>query len=107
MPYAFSQDDYEKFSSDIIKAEGDQATLTALLADMRGTFTDAIAKDIASTEKVTTVEAENDRLRKGNMDLFLRLGEQNRQGGQHQPEEEKQLTTDEYMKKYFDSLDKK
>lgn len=105
MPYSFTQEDYNKFSEDIIAAGGDQATLTTLLADMGGTVTDAIAKDIADTEKVTSVTAENERLKKANMDLFLRVGSPV-QTGQPEPEPEKPITTAEYMKKYFDSLEK-
>lgn len=108
MPYTFTAEEYNRFSEDIIKAGGDQATLTSLLADMQGTVTDAIAKDIANTEKVTSVTAENERLRKANMDLFLRVGSQAIQqtGGTTQTEEEKEpIDTKQYMNQYFASLD--
>lgn len=108
MPYNFTAEEFNRFSEDIIKAGGDQATLTSLLADMQGTVTEAIAKDVASTEKVTSVTAENERLRKANMDLFLRVGSQAVQqtGGQQQEhEEEKPQDTKTYMSNYFNKLD--
>ena len=74
MPYSFTVEDFNKFSQDIIAAGGDQASLTSLLADMGGTFTEAVAKDMATGEKLTTVTAENERLKTANMDLFLRVG---------------------------------
>lgn len=110
MPYEFTVEGFNAFSEDILKAEGDQATLTTLLADMNGTITDAIAKDVAATKEVETVTAENDRLRKANMTLFLRVGEkvdteQNKSNG-NKDGEENPLSVDNYMKNYFDSLDK-
>ena len=109
MPYSFTAEDFNKFSEDIIKAEGDQATLTSLLADMNGTITEAIAKDIANAEKVTTVTAENDRLRKANMDLFLRVGqvaESPSKPKQDEVEKPDIPATQSYMESYFEKLDK-
>lgn len=108
MPYSFTPEDFNKFSEDILKAEGDQATLTTLLADMNGTFTDAIAKDIANNKKVETVSAENERLKKANMDLFLRIGtpaEPERKPDE--PEKSELPPTARYMKSYFEQEDKK
>lgn len=108
MPYEFTAEEFNRFSEEILKAEGDQATLTSLLADMNGTITGAIAKDMAQTEKVNTVTAENDRLRKANMDLFLRVGqvmENPGPSGQQQTEEPKKITTADYMTQYFEKVD--
>ena len=111
MPFEFTADSFSDFSEQIIKAEGDQATVTALLADMQGTFTSAIATDMANTKAVETLTAENERLRKGNMDLFMRLGEQERvsknlpSGSDAGQEQQQPLSTADYMKNYFDSLD--
>lgn len=110
MPFELTPEGYQDFSTKILEAEGDQATLTSLLADMQTTFTDAIAKDASNTEKVTTVEAENERLRKANMDLFLRVGSQMNKGGesgQQQEPEKKVQSTKDYMNSYFEKLDNK
>ena len=102
MPYAFTPEDFSKFSDDVIKAEGDQATLTSLLADMQGTITDAIAKDVAATEKLETTEKENERLRKANMDLFLRVGKSVNPEETKPKPEEKPKDTAAYMREYFE-----
>ena len=107
MPYAFTLEDFNKFSDDILKAEGDQATLTSLLADMQGTYTEAVAKDIANTEKITTVTAENDRLKTANMDLFLRVGSKVAEDAGVLPKEkppEPEGGTNAYMAAYLDKL---
>lgn len=108
MPYDFTTDGYSKFSEDIIAAGGDQATLTSLLADMQSTFTDNIAKGITDAKTLADTTAENDRLRKANMELFLRVGakaaEKSGIKPEPEPEPEKQDTAD-YMKQYFARLD--
>lgn len=113
MPYEFTQEDFSKFSTDIIGAGGDQATLTSLLADMSGTYTDAIAKAIADGKRLEDVTAENERLKEANMALFLRVGEkdseklpQNNQQPQHETDDGK-TATQSYMEQYFTSLDAK
>lgn len=107
MPYEFTAESFSKFTEDILQAGGDQATLTTLLADMQGTVTEAIAKDIAGTEKVNTVTAENERLKKANMDLFLRVGSAAMKTEEEKKTEEEaeQIDTAQYMQKYFNSLD--
>ena len=106
MPYGFTVEDFNKFSEDILKAEGDQATLTTLLADMSGTFTEAVAKDIAATERVEAVSAENERLKTANMELFIRVGSNAiSKDGKSDAEEKTPETTSDYMHNYFNSLD--
>lgn len=108
MPYQFTTDDFRKFTEDILAAEGDQATLTAHLADMQGTITEAIAKDVAQTEKVTAVTSENERLKAANMDFFLRLGQHQLGEPENKKQEETEpIGTSQYMENYFKSLDKK
>lgn len=106
MPYEFTAEDFNKFSEDILKAEGDQATITTILADMNTTVTDAIARDIQSKTAVETVTAENDRLKKANMELFLRVGTPVQQVPDKKESEEPQGTK-AYMASYFAKLDKK
>lgn len=109
MPYGFTVEDFNKFSEDILKAEGDQATLTTLLADMSGTFTEAVAKDIAATERVEAVSAENERLKTANMELFIRVGSnaisKDEKSGKSDTDEKLPETTSDYMRNYFNSLD--
>lgn len=108
MPYAFTPEDFNKFSQAVLAAEGDQATLTTLLADMNGTVNEAIARDEAATKKVEAVEAENDRLRKANMSLYVRsIGTSVDTKKDPEPEEEKPTGTKAYMNDYFARLDAK
>lgn len=111
MPYEFTQEAFQQFSQDVIAANGDQATLTSLLADMQGTFTDNIGIAAKQTKDLETLNAEADRLRKANMDLFLRVGTQAEQGSK--PSDDGQgaggnsLTVEEYMHKIFDKQEDK
>lgn len=109
MPYNFTVEEFSRFSQEVIQAGGDQATLTSLLADMQGTFTEAVAKDIATGERLTTVTAENERLRTANMDLFLKVGTKVAEDAgiktNQEPEpEEKQQGVAEFMNCYFNKL---
>lgn len=112
MPYEFTAEEFNRFSEDIIKAGGDQASVTSLLADMQGTITEAIAKGMKDSEQVTTITQENERLRKANMDLFLRVGSQavEQTGGKPKDkgdDPEKPVSTKDYMKNYFEKGEKK
>lgn len=109
MPYEFTPEGYNQFSQDILKAEGDQAIITTLLADMQGTVTDAIARDIAGTKTVEDVTAQNARLKEANMNLFLRLGEKAKgeETSQKDDDPPPPVSTRDYMNAYFDKLDKK
>ena len=108
MPYTFTAEDFTKFSEDVVKAEGDQATVTTILADMQGTIQDAIAKDVANTQKVADLTAENERLKTANMQLFLRIGTP----ADPKPAENEQevnsdkSATERYMDSYFEKIDK-
>lgn len=115
MPYEFTQEDYSKFSQDIINAGGDQATLTSVLADMSGTVVDAIAKASVDTQKLNDITAENERLKSANMELFLRVGAKDSeklagtnkgQANDETPAEDDGRTpTQSYMERFFASLD--
>lgn len=111
MPYEFTQESFQQFSQDVIAANGDQATLTSLLADMQGTFTDNIGIAAKQTKDLETLNAEADRLRKANMDLFLRVGAQAEQGSKQSDDGQgaggNSLTVEEYMDKIFDKQEDK
>ena len=106
MPYEFTPDGFNAFSADILAAEGDQATLTSVLADMQGTFVESVASKQAADTDIQKIREENNRLLEKNAQLFLRVGQQinaeNGFGGSPQPKpEEKPLSTAEYMNNYF------
>lgn len=107
MPYEFTADAFRKFTEDVLQANGDQATLTTIMSDMQDTVTAAIAKDIDNAKTVETVTAENERLKKANMDLFLRVGSQMNSVSDKKQEEPQPETTStkDYMNSYFARLD--
>ena len=108
MPYEFTQDGFKQFSEAVIGAGGDQATLTTLLADMQGTYETSIGSLAKALKDVETTKEENDRLRKANMDLFLRIGAhpEDKPPQTAQPEGGK-MNCAEYMAQYFEKEGKK
>lgn len=109
MPYEFNPEGYSEFSSAILSANGDQATLTSVLADMQGTFVESVAAQQAMQQDYDRLKAENDRLLAANSKLFLRVGQQiNSENGfrtgDQADKEEKPPSTREYMHNYFKSL---
>lgn len=109
MPYDFTPEGFSQFSEAIVNAEGDQATITSLLADMQGTFVEAVAASQAMTGDMERIQAENARLLDANSKLFLRVGQQINQenGFKVTKEAPKQLSTSQYMTDYFAKLDEK
>lgn len=104
MPFEFTQDAYRDFSDKILKAEGDQATLTSLLADMQGTYVDQLALHAQQEKEVEAVKAENERLKASNMELFLRVGESvknNTQSQTSEPDEPEEMDVEKYMENYY------
>lgn len=76
MPYEFNEENWRKFSEDILAAGGDQATLTSVLADMGDTFITGVNTAEQTRSENESVRQENARLKDANMNLFLRVGEQ-------------------------------
>lgn len=108
MAYEFNVDDFRQFSEDIIKAEGDQATLTTILADMQGTFTDAVALAVKNSEDLSRINEENNRLKDANRELFLRVGTKvAEEAGVITKSEDPPLKTAEFMSSYFKKLEEK
>lgn len=103
MPFEFTPESYRDFSEQIINAGGDQATLTSVLADMQGTFTDQIALATKQAADVEAITAENERLKTSNMELFLRVGANQQQNNQQSQQQETETTMDtkSYMENYF------
>ena len=107
MAYEFTQDGYRAFSQAIIDANGDQATITSILADMQDTYNDTIGVVTKLAEDNKTITAENERLRNANMDLFLRIGTAKEDIQNNSPAPEKSISTAEYMENYFKKLEEK
>ena len=107
MPYEFTRDSFRQFNDDIIKAGGDQATLTTILADMQDTVFNNIGIMENLSKDKETLTKENERLRQANMDLFLRVGQQATPSESSKSQEQENMSTSEYMEKYFDKLEGK
>lgn len=106
MPYAFTQEDYLKFQDDILGANGDQATLSTVLADMQSTITDSLAMVESTKSANTELSAENTRLKESNITLLRRVGEnalaiQSPRQELYDDDEPKYHDADEYMQAYF------
>lgn len=103
MPYDFTQDGFRKFSEAVIAAGGDQATLTTHLADMQSTFEENIGNLATLNKSLTETTQENDRLRKANLDLFLRIGADPKEKPATQEQEKPEdMDCSQYMEKYFE-----
>ena len=110
MPSAFTPEDYSRFQSAILEAEGDQATLTSILSDFQDTFTASFAQVNSMSADNSRILAENQRLKQTNLELFQRIGTPLQQIPKTEPEEppeSKYKNVDEYMQDFFSTLDKK
>lgn len=104
MPYAFTPEDYSRFQSEVLEADGDQATLTSILSDFQDTFTQSYAQVNTVNADNARIMAENNRLKQTNMELFQRIGTpvtQVNQQKEEEVEESKYKNVDEYMQDFF------
>ena len=76
MPYDFTPDGFSKFTEAVIGAEGDQATVSTLQADMQGTFIESVASQQSLQNDMQNLRSENNRLLEANSKLFLKVGQQ-------------------------------
>lgn len=102
MPYEFTQEGFREFSEAILGTNGDQASLTTILADMQDTFTDSIAALTTAKANEEAMGKERDRLKEANMDLFLRVGAYQQEKPSDKLKETPAIGTSEYMKKFFE-----
>lgn len=72
MPYEFTLESFREFADQVLAANGDQATLTPMLADMQSTFAQSIGTVDHASKELERVREENDRLLKANMEIYLR-----------------------------------
>lgn len=108
MPFEFNEDAWNDFTQQILNAQGDQATLTSVLTDMGDTFTTAINTTRQTQENANKVQEENTRLKEANMNLFLRIGEQ--QTGREldkQDPVEKGHNVDNFLTNFFTKKEEK
>lgn len=103
MSYEFTPDGFNKFSDDIISANGEQGAITSYLNDMRDTMMQNIAQYETMTGEVNKVTEENKRLMAYNMDLYKQLGEKSQENF---TEKEKPLergkNLDAYLSKFYE-----
>lgn len=108
MPYEFTQDAFRQFTADVIAANGDQATLTTILADMQDTAFNSMGQIESLNKDKNTLTQENERLRNANMELFLKIGDQAQKPQEDgKPKEKEPESTRDYMEKYFNKLEGK
>lgn len=103
MPFSFTQEDFRDFSDKVLQAEGDQATLTSLLADMQGTYVDQLALHTKQEDEMKQIKEENERLKATNMELFLRVGQsvQEKQSQSSTEPDEDEMDVEKYMENYY------
>lgn len=104
MPYEFTAEDWSKFTNDIISANGDQATLTTILADMGDTIVTSRTALDESRNAETRIKEENERLKSANMQLFLRVGEQDTGSKQKESYQPPDAETGHSLDTYLDNL---
>lgn len=71
--------EWNDLTRNILANAGDQSQLTALLTQATDGFSEQLTKAETATAEAETLKADNESLRKANMDFFLRLGEQKKQ----------------------------
>ena len=103
MPYEFTQDGFKSFTHAVLAANPDQATLTTILADMQDTFTDGIGRVVKAEADRDTANAERERLKNANMELFLRIGSMQEDKPSDALKQPAPMSTSDYMTKFFDS----
>lgn len=84
--------EWNELSVKIASNGGDQAVLTTLLTQATDGFAEEAAKAENAIRDAEQLRKENEGLRKANMDLFLRIGEQVSQEKEKEPEKTKAET---------------
>lgn len=105
MPYEFSPESFTTFTSDILAANGDQATITDHIGEMADVITSAYAEINRIKDEMKTLESERDRLKDTNSRLILRVGafsDNVVDKGSYSPEK---ISVRDYMDEYFRTHD--
>lgn len=104
MAYEFTVEDFNKFTNDIVGANGDQAQISTLLADMQSTLVEAVGMNTKLQGDNEQMKAENERLKNANMDLMYRLGEKAVNDTNQKKQEKEELPRGENVNNYLDNL---
>lgn len=90
MPYTIEQ--WNDHMQKVIGAMNDQATLTSLVTQASDEYTGLFATNTTLSTENEQLKQENTRLKEANLELFLRVGQQNidKTGGSGQSTEQKQ-----------------
>lgn len=89
MPYTIEQ--WNDHMQKVIGAMNDQATLTSLVTQASDEYTGLFATNTTLSTENEQLKQENTRLKEANLELFLRVGQQNldKTGGSSQSTEQK------------------
>jgi len=89
MPYTIEQ--WNEHMQKVIGAMNDQATLTSLVTQASDEYTGLFATNTTLSTENEQLKQENTRLKEANLELFLRVGQQNieKTGGSGQSAEQK------------------
>lgn len=67
-------EEYKSKTAEILSNLGDQAKVSAILAELVEHNDDAVVEVTKATETATKLTADNENLRNTNMELFLKVG---------------------------------
>lgn len=73
---AMTAEEWNELTRDMVAAVGDQSVLTALATKATDEYVGMLATHENTSKENEALKAENEKLRKANLDLFLRVGEQ-------------------------------
>lgn len=79
---AFDMTQWQEHATKIVAAQADQAALTALVVQAGENYGELFATQTETAKQNETLKAENEALRRANMDLFLRIGQDTAQRAQ-------------------------
>lgn len=105
MAYEFSPESFTTFTSDILAANGDQATITDHIGEMADVITSAYAEINRIKDDMKTLESERDRLKDTNSRLILRVGAFSDNAVDARPPVSEKISVRDYMDEYFRTHD--
>lgn len=73
---ALTVEEWNAVVQEALNKPEDSATVISSLTRARDEYATLFGENVAALDRATKAEAENERLRQTNMDLFLRIGQQ-------------------------------